>query len=167
MSRNTPTRSRLPQQRDMRIGPEPSNLPRTGSTRHKAGSNASALPQVQRRPAPEATNTALEQHPQAVTYVYTQLFCGLCGRYMTDIGGLASARLAADILSGKRLGPGVDMLWRLPECFMPQGEGPRSGIEIERGPHGLRGAAHSMAPLVVKADPRLPRLFLQSWLCFH
>ncbi|RYP46923.1 hypothetical protein DL768_006957 [Monosporascus sp. mg162] len=167
MSSNTPTRSRLPQQRDMRIGPEPSNLPRTESTRHKTGSNASEPPQVQRRLAPEVTNTALEQHSQAVTYIYTQLVCGLCGRYMTDIGGLASAPLAADILSGKRLGPGADMLRRFSECFMPQGEEPRFGGEMERGPHGLRGAAHSMAPLVVKADPRLPRLFLQSWLWFH
>ncbi|RYP64710.1 hypothetical protein DL769_006558 [Monosporascus sp. CRB-8-3] len=87
MSRHTPTRSRLPQQRVTRIGPEPSNIPRMESRRHKPGSNASALPQVQRRLAPKATNTALEQHPQAVTYIYTQLFCGLCGRYMTDIGG--------------------------------------------------------------------------------
>ncbi|RYP72320.1 hypothetical protein DL771_004294 [Monosporascus sp. 5C6A] len=167
MSRDTPTYSRLPQRRDMRIGPEPSNLHRTESTRHRTGSNASELPQVQRRPAPEATNPALEQHPQAVTYIYTQFFCGPCGRYITEIGGLASAPLVADILSGKRLGSGADMLRRLPECFMTQGEGPRPGVEMERGPHGLRGAVHSMAPLVVKAHPRLPRLFLQSWFCFH
>lgn len=123
-----------------------------------------------------AHNPVATATTRSLVYVYTQLYCGFCSRYVTDIGGLVSAPFAAAISEGEKPGPGADMLRHLPDCFrqdLPSSR-PRSGIveaELEKGPHGLGAAARHLMPMeplaAMTRDPRLPRLFLQPWLCFH
>ncbi len=158
------------------LSPSPFPDDSTGGTSPQ-GSTEPSTPS----PGP-AGNTAKKEGQQAPdggrpVYIYAQLFCGFCGRYVTDVGGLASAGFAADVAAGRRAGPGEDMLRRLPEYLAstptrrfftsPGGGGGGGGVEPEPGPHGLSGAANFLEPLVVMRDPRLPRLFLEPWLCFH
>lgn len=129
-----------------------------GQTAAPGSTNAAAAAREQNR------STATSSDSGGLVYVYTQLYCGLCGRFVTDIGGLVTAHFAADISNGKQPSPGTDMLRRLPDCFTQE---PRSGVEPEKGPHGLRGAVNLMDPVTMRRDSILPKLFLQTWLCFH
>ena len=105
-------------------------------------------------------------HAQGHVYIYTQLFCGHCGRYITDLGGLVTPAFAAEVAGGSRSGPGPDIHRRYPESFTRR---PRARVEPESGRHGMSGAAGSFATLglTMRPDPLLPRLFLQPWFCFH
>lgn len=128
------------------------------------------------RTMPDSENTAQGQagnsslpttsHAQGHVYIYTQLFCGYCGRYVTDLGGLVTPAFAAEVAGGGRCGPGPDIQRRYPEFFTQR---LRAGVEPESGRHGMSGAASSFATLglTMQPDPRLPRLFLQPWFCFH
>ncbi|KAI1493291.1 hypothetical protein F5X96DRAFT_237471 [Biscogniauxia mediterranea] len=96
-------------------------------------------------------------------YHYTQIFCGACGRFITDIGGFVSRGFSAAMNRGEARTPGVDLLSRHSDYFTKYA---RPGVVAEDGPCGLSGAGLLMeSPMV--PDPTLPRLYLHSWLCFH
>ncbi|KAI1499552.1 hypothetical protein F5X99DRAFT_410902 [Biscogniauxia marginata] len=96
-------------------------------------------------------------------YYYTQIFCGGCGHFVTDMGGFVSPAFAAAMTRGESQTPGVDLLSRHPEYFS---EHAREDVVHESGPCGLSGARLLMEALT-QPDPTFPRLYLQPWLCFH
>jgi hypothetical protein len=97
-----------------------------------------------------------------VSYHYAQIFCGFCGRFITDVGGFVSAPFAAQMESGKRLTPGVDLLTSQPDLFTRE---IRDHVVLEREPRGLAMALKLIVPL--RPDPVFPRLYLQPHLCYH
>ncbi|KAI3325265.1 hypothetical protein HD806DRAFT_470547 [Xylariaceae sp. AK1471] len=97
-----------------------------------------------------------------VSYHYAQVYCGFCGRFITDIGGFASAPFAAQMESGKRPTPGVDLLASQPDLFTRE---VRDHVVLEKEPRGLARALKLVVPL--RLDPVFPRLYLQPHLCYH
>ncbi|KAI0598944.1 hypothetical protein F4775DRAFT_600893 [Biscogniauxia sp. FL1348] len=96
-------------------------------------------------------------------YHYTQIFCGGCGRFVTDIGGFVSPEFGAAMSKGKVPTPGVDLLSRHSDYFTKYA---RPNVVPEDGPCGLSGARWLMETPMVP-DPTFPRLYLHPWLCFH
>ncbi|KAI5917059.1 hypothetical protein F4810DRAFT_698157 [Camillea tinctor] len=96
-------------------------------------------------------------------YHYTQIFCGACGRFVTDIGGFVSPEFSAAMSKGKVRTPGVDLLSRHSNQFS---EYVRPDVVLESGPCGLSGARLMMETPMIP-DPTFPRLYLHPWLCFH
>ncbi|KAI1330184.1 hypothetical protein F5Y16DRAFT_396749 [Xylariaceae sp. FL0255] len=93
-------------------------------------------------------------------YYYSQVFCGKCGRFITDVGGFTSPQFAASMDAQDRLTPGADLVHHHPELFCYN-----SRVTREEGPHGLQAAISSVAP--VKVDPSNPRIYLKAHLCNH
>ncbi|KAI8624716.1 hypothetical protein F5Y19DRAFT_452998 [Xylariaceae sp. FL1651] len=97
-----------------------------------------------------------------VSYHYTQIFCGFCGHFVTDIGGFVSASFAAAMESGQRQTPGASLLGEQTDLFTHE---VREHVVLKKGPWGLAKAIDLIVP--VRPDPLFPRLYLRPHLCYH
>ncbi|KAI0157401.1 hypothetical protein GGR57DRAFT_461776 [Xylariaceae sp. FL1272] len=95
-------------------------------------------------------------------YCYTQVFCGFCGRFITDLGGFVLPGFSKSIAKGERNSPGLDALRLQPDLFTSE---LRANVALEKQPQGLPAAINWMVQ--VQPDLLFPRIFLQPQHCYH
>ncbi|KAH9884272.1 hypothetical protein F4778DRAFT_569181 [Xylariomycetidae sp. FL2044] len=125
----------------------------------------SVSPQADEQPVSASDREARQNSTtiKQIIYYYNQIFCGGCGRYITDAGGFLSPQLAAKMDYRTRRGPGVDLLYQFPEYFSAD---KRQLVLREKGLLGLAGAGHVMQMQTVP-DHEYPVIYLLPWLCYH
>ncbi|KAI1262223.1 hypothetical protein F5Y18DRAFT_164017 [Xylariaceae sp. FL1019] len=113
-------------------------------------------------PDPPMKKRATTHTDTESVYCYTQVFCGFCGRFVTDLGGFVLPEFSKSIAKGQRNSPGLDALQHQPDLFTSE---LRTNVALEKQPQGLPAAIDWTVQ--VQPDHLFPRIYLQPQHCYH